>query len=134
MTAKYPRRPPRSVAQATGLMLTSLRRWPGVPSFTDNLANSACGVASSGGGEGVAMPSNCAPAWGAWPPELDVEFELGDDEATGCGSRHGTRRAVSAPEPGLTHAVYGCILHHLPSLVVALLKLLLAAGGVLPAR
>lgn len=78
------------------------------------------------------MPSDPAPAWGAWPPELDVEIEFGDHESTGCGSRHGTRRAVSAPEPGVTHAVYGCILHHLPSLVVALLKLLLAAGGLLP--
>ena len=67
------------------------------------------------------------------PQEFDVEIELGHEEwstsVTRSAISHASSRTVSAPQRGLTHDVYAAILHHLPSLVVALLKLLLAAGA-----
>jgi len=126
-------------------MLTSLRRWPGVPSFSE----SACGVVDSACEQDCARnlqhassnsqhaSSNSQHA-SAWPQEFEVEIELGHEEwstsvahsaSNHCASSHASSRNVSAPQPGVTHDVYAAILHHLPSLVVALLKLLLAAGA-----
>jgi hypothetical protein len=123
-------------------MLTSLRRWPGVPSFSE----SACGVVDSACERDCARnlqdaSSNSQDASSnlrgqdstAWPQEFEVEIELGHEEwstsVAHSASSHASSRNVSAPQPGVTHDVYAAILHHLPSLVVALLKLLLAAGA-----
>lgn len=114
-------------------MLSSLRRWNGVPSFSESaygVVNSACERDRTRNLQHASSNSQDASAW---PQAFEVEIELGHEEwstiVAHSASSHASSRTVSAPQPGVTHDVYAAILHHLPSLVVALLKLLLAAGA-----
>lgn len=101
------------------MMMASLRPWPGLPSFS------------------------CASAHGhkAWAPVLDVEIDLDasppkQPERMDQGINHKESAGdqsdgvgVGSPVGKTTDRLYGVLLHHLPSLVVAMLKILLAAGS-----
>ena len=133
MATKYPCRAPRAVVDASQLLVRSLQPWPGLPSF-DMGPSGGCGApgrVTAGGRPG-------------WAPDLDLEIDLdactGWQGGTHAGARGAAARAADGgsaeaetrvwrpPAPGGAERLYAALLQHLPSLVVALLKILLAAG------
>jgi len=157
MAHKYPQRAPQSVVSGSNHLLWSLRQWPGMPSFQDT-STSTRDTSSTGGLEEATcvdkarcvratcmrMSHRPLSAHTSWVPDLEIDIDLDgmhqDWHAShashaGCIAPYPPHktpqahaRTVRAPVAGGTEMVYGQMVHELPSLVVALLKILLAAG------
>ena len=157
MAHKYPQRAPQSVVSGSNHLLWSLRQWPGMPSFQDT-STSTRDTSSTGGLEEATcvdkarcvratcmrMSHRPLSAHTSWVPHLEIDIDLDgmhqDWHAShashaGCIAPYPPHktpqahaRTVRAPVAGGTEMVYGQMVHELPSLVVALLKILLAAG------
>jgi len=137
MAHKYPQRAPQSVVSGSNHLLSSLRRWPGMPSFQDKTFQD---TSSTGGLEQPTCVRMGAHT--SWVPDLEIDIDLdgmhqdwSHASEAGCIAPYPPHktpqahaRTVRAPVAGGTEMVYGQMVHELPSLVVALLKILLAAG------
>ena len=135
MLGKYPTRAPAAVVEASNLLRGSLSRWPGLPSFPSSPSFSSDGAdaagAAAGKGSGLADRRRAASGLRLVPvPQVPWELEQSpQDEDAGGGSDKAA--ALAQPVSGQARAadqVYGVLVEHLPSLVVGLLKLILAAG------